>query len=415
MSSQPLAPSDAVAERLDRFRAFMARFNPVTPASAVMKDWLVVEGPSQPTPERLAARAILDVGSQRLLVGGIGSGKSTRLLLAARWLTEQSKAAPFYIDITAETDLSRLNSGALLASLGLHLIQVLKNLPGSPNLPEPVRLDGARDALRGFAYGRLEHRQPIDQSLFRELQSLFTVQEVRTPGKLSPPLPALERDLEGVMAPLGLLVEAVRGCKGQVVAVIDGLDRLLAAERFWNVAEQDLRALRRLEVSVLAAAPLSLLFGEGRQISDYFEDIYHLPPVAADPNGSRFLMEVLHRRGGEELLQEAEAVDILCRASGGVLRDLMSLVRNAAEEAYIDGGETIERGHVDSAVRRLGQGYLLGLGAEERTALLALHRTGSFALRAPANLELLLTRRVLEYPPDRFVVHPCLLPLLTGR
>ena len=93
MSSQPVTLGEAVAERLDRFRAFMSRFNPVAPARAE-KDWLVVEGPLQPKPERLAAGSVLDVGSQRLVVGGIGSGKSTRLLLATLWLVEQTKALP---------------------------------------------------------------------------------------------------------------------------------------------------------------------------------------------------------------------------------------------------------------------------------------------------------------------------------
>src|SRR5208282_820121 len=63
----------------------------------------------------------LEPGSQQLLVGGIGSGKTTELLLAERWLREQEHVLPLYIDVSAETDLSSLNSGSLLASFGMHL------------------------------------------------------------------------------------------------------------------------------------------------------------------------------------------------------------------------------------------------------------------------------------------------------
>jgi hypothetical protein len=69
----------------------------------------------------LGGRADLEPGCRQVLAGGIGSGKTTELLLAYKWLQEHSGAIALFIDVSRETDLSVLNDGALVASFGLHL------------------------------------------------------------------------------------------------------------------------------------------------------------------------------------------------------------------------------------------------------------------------------------------------------
>jgi len=86
----------------------MRAFNPTAPARDPIEAGLVCEDLQRFLFRNLAGRADLEPGSQQLLVGGIGSGKTTELLLAERWLHEQGHMLPLYIDISAETDLSNI-------------------------------------------------------------------------------------------------------------------------------------------------------------------------------------------------------------------------------------------------------------------------------------------------------------------
>ncbi len=231
-------------------------------------------------------------------------------------------------------------------------------------------------------------------------------------GKLNrqqPSIPSLERSISEVTEPVKLLAEKVAE-QGEVVLLIDGLDR--SPSTFWSAIEQDFQVLKRAKISVICAGPLSAYLEKTRNVKDYFDQYHLISPVRADPRKSSFLMCVLERRGARELLATRE-MQALCKASGGVLRDLISLARNAAENAYIDGSDKIKGQHVSRAVEQLGQSYLLGLGPDQIKSLLKLRDEGSFS--AAANKELLVTRRVLLYrDPDRFEVHPALAPLLAA-
>ncbi len=116
IESQPKALS-----RRDRFREYMKRLNPSAPAREAIEAGLVVDDLHQSLYQKLAARADLEPGSQQLLAGGVGSGKTTQLLLAVDWLRRQGNTIPLYVDVAAWTDLSRLKPGAVLAAFGVRM------------------------------------------------------------------------------------------------------------------------------------------------------------------------------------------------------------------------------------------------------------------------------------------------------
>jgi hypothetical protein len=103
----------------------------------------------------------------------------------------------------------------------------------------------------------------------------------------------------------------------------------------------------------------------------------------------------------------------LCENSGGVLRDLITIARDSAEDAYIGGENRITDSNIDSAVAQLGTSYLRGLSARQRSRLRSIEKEGSFDFKQQWNMELLATRRVLEYSATEFRVHPALLTVLT--
>jgi hypothetical protein len=364
----------------------------------------------------MAARAVLAPGSQQIVAGGIGSGKTTELLLAQKWLHEQPNTLALYIDVGAETDLTTLNTGAVLASIGTHL---LKHVEEQGVLSPAIA--SIQQRINAFAFGQTDrvwvpdyYAPPPDHDddYFDQEPGHYVTRT--TPGKLKPQFPPMRREIERFRETLSETVGAARGLGKTLVMLLDGLDRLMAAEKFWDVVHQDFRLLRGLQVSLLAAAPLAILYGKGRPIADYFDHVHHL--AVHDPAVSRFPMQVAKKRGAAQLIGPKE-LRSLCLASGGVLRDLVSLVHNGATEAYLDGSDRIRRPYASAAIRKLGESYLLGLGQFDVSLLTRLQAGGSFSTDDARHMALLVTRRVLEYqePHPRYEVHPALSPFLEGE
>jgi hypothetical protein len=419
MSSLPTT-KEVKLQRREKFRAYMQAFNPTAPPQDAIEAGLVCEDLHGSLFRKLASRADLEPGSQQLLVGGVGSGKTTELILAARLLEHEGHVLPLYIDISAETDLSSLNSGALLASFGLSLGRQVPRDPRAPagNTEIAEKLKQAYKKIREYAYGKRETVSMRDVAAMDSVIMRWLVEGTTTrsiPGKLTPPplaVPALSRDIEEIRGSLEELLAMASDAQKDVVVIFDGLDRLLDPTKFWSVASQDLRLFRELKISVVSTAPLSVLFGVGvgQSVSDHFDRVHHMPVVAVDPDRG-LLQSVLEKRRGYELFIDVDA-DSICYYSGGVLRDLISLARDAAVEAYIAGHDCITSQDIENVALQLGTGYLRGLGPEEIKILHHLEKSKSFDLSRAANVQLLVTRRVLEYSSTDFRVHPALLSVM---
>jgi len=414
-----LPKSLQAAQRRERFREYMRKLNPTAPARSTLDAGLVVENLREPLLKGLVARADIEPSSQQLLMGCTGSGKTTLLLQAEKWLDQSGQIVPLYIDVSAETDLTKLCSGALLAAFGMHLLQEFSSRSLGAQLEDSARetLRKAEGEIRGFAYGTPEKVWLKDLSGGIYGSALLSGSgerggylDVPIPGKLSPPRQSFPADISTIKKPLESFVSATRKRGLDPVAMFDGLDRLPSPDKFWAVVDQDLRAMRLLGVGVIATAPQSLLYGEGRAIAAHFDRTHQIRALSPDPE-SNDLKTVLVHRGGMELMDE-ESADLLCSASGGVLRDLITLARDAGEEAYVEGDTRVQAPHARVAVRQMGESYLRGLGPEQIAILRRLTESGSFDVASNPSIELLAMGRVLEYSAREFRVHPTLLPLL---
>jgi hypothetical protein len=351
------------------------------------------------------------------------------LLQAEKWLDQPGQILPLYIDISAETDLTQLCSGALLAAFGIHLLHEFSSRSYGDQLDETAREEFAKAAaeIRGFAYGTSKKVWVEDSSggmyapllrlskiekLYSGVSELGKYVDVAIPGKLSPPGQSFPGDVSTIGKPLESVVSATRRRGLDLVVMFDGLDRLPSPDKFWAVVAQDLRAMRLLGVGVISTAPQSLLYGEGRAIAGHFDRTHQIRALRPDPKSNN-LRTVLVHRGGTDLMDE-DSADLLCGASGGVLRDLITLARDAGEEAYVEGDARVEAPHARAAIRQMGEGYLRGLGPEQVAVLRKLTESGSFDVASDTSIELLAMGRVLEYSAGEFRVHPTLLPLLSA-
>jgi hypothetical protein len=420
-----ISKSVQASQRRERFREYMRKLNPTEPARLAIDSGLVVEDLHGSLYKTLAARADLEPGSQQLLVGGTGSGKTTELLLAERWLKQHGQTLCLYIDISSETDLSGLNSGALLAGFGRHLARAFskKGFEGDLDAASKRILKNSRSEIEGFAFGKTtstwvpwEPEPPDDDDGPGDVDEpgYFVTEAVA--GKLQPPFPALQRDIQAIQIPLDAFLTAVQERSLDVVAIFDGLDRLPSPDRFWTVVDQDFRALRQMRVGVIAAAPQSVLYGQGRAVSEHFDRVHQIralgePEIDFLARDYSHLKSVMIQRGATDLLGQ-DVVEVICEFSGGVLRDLITLARDAGEAAYIEGTEEIQLLHANAAIQQMGESYLRGLGPEQIGILWRLKKDRSFDVAASPNIELLVTGRVLEYSATDFRVHPALERLL---
>jgi hypothetical protein len=397
----------------------MRAFNPTAPAMEMIRSGYIIEALHSDVYRHLGGRADLEVGCRQIVAGGIGSGNTTELLLAYKWLQENSSAVVLFIDVSRETDLSVLNDGALVASFGLHLGRSLQTEKTGISLDDGTRakVKTASKALQDFAYGKTDYIWVQDEDFeppdfepddYDEPPQRLIVKEIK--GKLVRPFPVLQRDLQEIRKPLEILIGLARTAGRDPIVIFDGLDRLITPSKFWSVVEQDFRLFQDLKVSVICTGPISILFDADKSVSDHFARALHLPAMRVS---SASLREVVLRRQGEQLLT-AEQIDSICHYSGGLLRDLITLGRDAAEEAYVSNADQIRDEDVTRAVRQLGESYLRGLGSQHHKLLQQLGNGEGFDITKPLAQELLATRRVVEYSGTEFGVHPSLLMAMEG-
>jgi hypothetical protein len=396
-------------DRLARYREFMRRLD-VTDAAETIQKGLYVPPTGESVADRIVSTATLRPYASQVLVGGIGAGKTTQLLVARDRMKELGDTNVIYVDVGEHHRLERLIPGVLLAIAASEVGRLLPVEVREPGAPSKV--GRAWEELEAWAHGQWYIPNDRDDGTWHERP-----EDAWLPGLLKPP-PSLSGQIEICAEQLRVLRDALPEGHRHVVVLFDSLDRVEDVQHFVTLVEQDLRALRRIEVGVVMTAPLQAMFGSNRAELDRFDVVLHQPAVdvADGAAGRAFLRDVLRRRDPSDLLAD-EAIDGLSVLSGGVMRDLISLARGAAEEAYMRGADRIDASHVALAADRFGRKRMLGLDSADIEDLVALQRTKRFVPTTDRELALLVTRRILEYQEGqpRYVVHPTLVPLLKAK
>src|SRR5437899_241020 len=109
-----------MSDLLQQYREYMTGLNATAPEDALARD-LYVEMPGGAVANKIAARAELDPTSSQVVVGGIGAGKTTQLLVAQGRINRVPDTRALYRDVSQDQDLMLLKPGAILAAAGLAL------------------------------------------------------------------------------------------------------------------------------------------------------------------------------------------------------------------------------------------------------------------------------------------------------
>lgn len=386
----------------------MARFDAAASPGNAIERGFYVERPGRSVADEIAARIELRPASTHLLVGSVGSGKTTQLLVAKRRLDKLRELSTIYVDVSTRLDLQQIASGALIALAGIEL-------SGAPNLQPTEAILFAQGFFHKLAHGYIrddsDDHEAAEEAYWADRHQrgvLVQDEPLKTLGSESPLLPYAAKQL-------AVIQEALAQQSLQPILVFDSLDRLSDPARFDAIVSNELPVLRNLGIGVVLVGPPRSLYGADRSIVDRFDYFYYQPAVDIqnDATGSSFLFRVLRARADADILPDAPCRR-LAEYSGGVLRDLITLAQAAGEEAYLDGADQITEEHVEIAADAFGRKHLLGLGPDELEVLQRVRTKGIFVQTSDKDLALLVTRRVLEYQNGRtrYAVHPTIRPLL---
>lgn len=386
------------------------------PLQAVQSGFYV--SPPDAIGRRIAARLELEPTSSHLLVGGIGSGKTTELIQAENALSAVGDVLTARVDVPAVHRIDKLKPGVLIALAAAAAVDRLKNQSLKAS-DEPLDEETAKALMRisDLVHGRWVRDWEEAEPDFEPGDTTWEQGIIEAPSAQNE-VTNLSEALQRVMAALGR----------RLVVIFDGLDRVLDPAVFASIVREDVPAIRAAGVGLILVGPQRIRLSNQRYIVELFTE-FHLHGASAfhAPEGKAFLESVLRARAGEGFFREG-MTEKLATWSGGLLRDLISLARAAGEEAYVRGADFIEKEHIDVAADRYGRNLLLSATPEMAARLKDLvprksvgltsipRQQPSFVVSSDVDIAMLLNRLIIEIPgaPVRYVPHPTIVPLVRG-
>jgi hypothetical protein len=412
------------SDRLIRFRQYMAAFEGAADPAKSLAYGHYVHAPGQLLVDQIAGRIALRPNSTHLLVGGIGSGKTTQLLVAKQQLESvDEELLVHYVDVSHYTDISQIEPGVLIAIVALGL----KSL-----IPSPVdeSVQSALNVLEEIAHGH--YTSTTEKSVHDLLATRSSSAKEITDNFLYSPRQVsirhkglLKQDYqeyysignfkseEVFQTILGVITQHLGK---SLVVLIDGLDRLDDIQKFSQMLRSDIQVMKGLGIGTVVVGPVLFIHSAYQDAQDSIDHLYYQPcfDVEKSDQAKEFFYDVIKTRLSQPGFFGQGSLDLLVRKSGGVLRDLITLTQSAIEEAYIAGDETLEPTHIDKAIQTLARSKILGISEAAVTILRHHLRDNDFVLGSPESFQLLTSRRIIEYdyPNLRYVVHPAIVPLL---
>ncbi|MCS7350069.1 MAG: hypothetical protein RMM10_00945 [Anaerolineae bacterium] len=402
---------------------------PGRPAEQPAKRLEVLLDPRKP-PQRL------------LLIGHRASGKSTELTYLAR-LMERDYFV-LRIPLNDLLDVEKTNPLEVLFMIGVVIHQAAEQAVGTidrtpleelkqtvertvhahtGNTQFQIDLD---KLLRAVASWRMPPARPLPELVSLGFTLGLDLKLMRSP--------TVDRDLERATEALNALIRVVEGSVGRsLLLIVDDLDESRQADMI-RLNFVDKPYLGRIACRAVYAAPIELYYDLSQQGGRrHFGEMVPLSnvrlfdrgdPERKDREGFRFMREVIHKRlerpdgpQGPSYTEKAVfargVVNELIMASGGIVSDLIRLVRLAIVEAEMEGAGRIERKQALRAIARLRRLYEAAMTPGDRALLKEAHRTHQRP-EGPRAEELIRHNYLLSYLNETiwFDAHPILWPLL---
>lgn len=365
-------------DRLQRFRAAIKNVGS-TAAEGGVRDELIVAHEDFMRGSEIAGRLELDPSARVLVVGGIGTGKSTQVAAAARRLEQSMLVVRIAEDrpqADRATDELTENWAPTVAFFGQVMPQILRSpWSGTTNESELVAQVRANEAARSGV-----------------------------------------RVLEYVLASMDSFGAAC--ARWPICIVVDGKDRMTLNQFCleWSILH---RGLVDATCGTIVVGPPDFPFGQDIQdprfVSQQFVFIEPLP-VQQKPAARAALIDILQRRLADLVAVDRDALGMIVDLSSGVVRDALHLLELALNHAFSVGRDSVTIRSVEIAHEEYVRSRLFGLSASAGARLR--ERLNSRAWTLCDDDERYLYRRgllVAQYDEEKrlsYVVHAAIAPML---
>jgi len=280
----------------------MSAFEGTSDPQRAVERGFYVNLPNNPI-EEITGRVALRPSSVHLLFGGIGSGKTTQLLLTKKALNELEDIKAIYVDVSLVTDISDLQSGALIAIAGLELI---KNLGGINNTQINKHKQTIEKAAYGYSEKKIVTKSLLNPSLSLEAMKLFTGYEheetIIHKGLLSS---EKQENRELVLDAFSQLNKAAKEItKKYTVFLFDSLDRLRNSQIFINSALEDVIDINNIGTGSVLIGSIATMYAERERIAEISGYNYFLPycNVSENDEARQFFKDILTIRDPESFI-----------------------------------------------------------------------------------------------------------------
>jgi hypothetical protein len=377
----------------------MAAFEGAANPSEAIESGYYVHAPGKLLVDTISGRIALRPSSSHLLLGGIGSGKTTQLLVACQQINEIEDTHAIYVDVSLYTDISQITSGVLTAIAGVELAKLIED-------SEDENIIQSIDSIHTLANGYTYYYDGYDD-YDSDLISIKGIIPKKSEGY------GIRLDLLELVSKL---TKAASEKYGNIVFLFDGLDRLDDTKVFIKLVYSDAKAISSVGIGLVLVGSLTAIYGNYRDTVDKSLDYFCYQPffdVENDLEAYNFFEKIIQTRSSEDFIEES-AIKILILSSGGVLRDFITLTQASIEETYLSGEDQVGQKQVLKAVDSFSRSQLLGVSDKELIILDQVIKTKTFIPRTDEDLRLLVRRLILEYrePKISYAVHPAIKQIL---
>lgn len=391
---------------------------PLQPLSGQATHPFYVRRPDQPL-EELERRLLLETGRPpKIFFSGLrGSGKSTELWHLASSETIREQYWPLFISIRDHIDPVQIRHHDILLTVGMQLYETLEKHYGdqiSPELKERLL------RWRGQVEEEILSRIGAGPDGWEVGLSLpwFSARTSIPPEQRAVVRQVLDRHIGDLVFIVNAIIAQMKQASRRTpLVLLDDLDKP-EYSRVNAIIRDYHHYLRKPECAIIYTVSSSLFYGNAYDVIR--EDAIFLPGIAIRQEdgrphleGERFLQEVLLRRVQPDLLEKG-ALEQIVAYSGGVMRDLMRLAREAAMAAMLAGESRITREMVHYAIQNLQMEFVAILKSGDWPLLQTIGQTHHLPQDISRFRHLQQVLAVLAYRQPRpwYDVHPVLKKVL---
>ncbi len=418
-------------QRAEALHDIIRLFDPRRPLCGEALDSFYIDRPHNPLERMLIYLQGLGLNDQPvklLFTGHVGSGKSTELNKLATRLENQ-----FFIvnlDVRQSLNLSDLTYVDILLGLTTALFRrateekVLKKAPAriAADVWEDVGLF-IEKTIFGPAYlpdlkSKISFSTKVNL-LAAEFEAKFS-QESSTREDVRK---RMESRVAELVSKLDFITRQVRDqYKRPVLFFVENTDKP-DLERARRLFVNHTHTLTNFQAAVIYTFPVGLRYSSDfTLIKDHFDQDFVLPNIkvserdgSVDDRGVGRLREAVEKRADLDLF-DPEALDVMVRASGGLIRTLIRLIQSSAVYALSDEHERITPGSARAAIAEEKADYIAALSADDYEILAARMRDRELSSDEGVQ-RLLQSRALMEYANGApwCDVHPVIRDLVKER